>query len=123
MSFTFPDFLPTFNNSDVVEQKNLTVNLGDGYSQRLVFGLPANKRLININLTFTVNNGDANSITSFLDSRFDDQKSFVVTENFRSKVIPYKNVSPKFICTRRNRSNITNNLVSLRLTLQEVAEP
>ena len=49
--------------------------------------------------------------------------SFTVDDNFRSKVIPYKTTSPKFICTRRTRSNITNDLVSLRLTFQEVAEP
>ena len=123
MSFTFPNELPTFNNQDVVEQKNLEVNLGDGYKQRLVMGLPANKRLINLNLTFTLTVSRANIIHTFLDARFDDQKSFTVDDNFRSKVIPYKTTSPKFICTRRTRSNITNDLVSLRLTFQEVAVP
>lgn len=123
MTFTFPNALPTFSNQDVVEQKNLAINLGDGYGQRLVFGLPANKRLITLNLTFTLSVSSANILTTFLDARFDDQKSFIVNESFRSNVIPYKTTSPKFICTRRNRSNISNDLVSMRLTLQEVAEP
>ena len=41
---TFPSISPQYSTQEVVNQENITVKLGDGFEQRLVFGLPANKR-------------------------------------------------------------------------------
>ena len=44
---TFPSISPQYATQETVNQDNIVVKLGDGYQQRLVFGLPANKRLLN----------------------------------------------------------------------------
>ena len=50
---TFPNITPQYSTQETVEQKSIRIALGDGYEQRLVQGLPANKRLITLNLTFS----------------------------------------------------------------------
>ena len=51
---TFPSITPTYGTTQTVEQKGLVTKLGDGYEFRTVFGLPANKRLHVVNLTFNI---------------------------------------------------------------------
>ena len=53
---TFPAFSPAYSTQETVNQDNNVVELGDGFQQRLVFGLPANKRLISLNLVFNLTN-------------------------------------------------------------------
>ena len=60
---TFPSISPLYATQETVNQDNNVVKLGDGYQQRLVFGLPANKRLINLNLAFNISTTDADTIT------------------------------------------------------------
>ena len=43
---TFPSITPQYSTQETVNQDALRIKLGDGYEQRLVQGLPANKRLI-----------------------------------------------------------------------------
>ena len=120
---TFPNILPLYNSQEVVNQEALQIKLGDGYQQRLVFGLPENKRLLKVRLTFNVTTTQSKTINDFLNDRFDDQESFDVSANFRQKVFPDLTASPKFICTRRSRSRISNDRVTINLNLEEVAEP
>lgn len=112
---TFPSITPQYATQ---ETKNLDferIKLGDGREQRLVFGLPANKRLINLTLSFNISTTDADTIDTFLDERFDDQASFDFTP-------PHHSSALKFICTRRARTAILNNRVSMNLAFEEVAE-
>ena len=51
---TFPSITPAYGTTQTVEQKGLVTKLGDGYEFRTVFGLPANKRLHVVNLTFNI---------------------------------------------------------------------
>ena len=51
---TFPSITPQYSTQETVNQNSLRIKLGDGYEQRLVQGLPANKRLITLNQTFNV---------------------------------------------------------------------
>ena len=120
---TFPDILPLYNTQETTEQDALQIKLGDGYQQRLVFGLPANKRLLNIRLTFNVTTNQSKSINDFLNARFDDQASFDVSSTFRQKVFPDLTASPQFICTSRSRTTVSNNRVMINLVFNEVAEP
>ena len=76
---TFPSITPAYSTQETVNQDNNVIELGDGFQQRLVFGLPANKRLINLNLTFNITSTEADTIDTFLDARFDDQASFDFT--------------------------------------------
>ena len=113
---TFPSITPQYSTQENVTQDNVVVKLGDGFQQRLVFGLPANKRLINLNLTFNVSTTDATTIDTFLDARFDDQASFDFTP-------PHHSSALKFVCTRRTRTAVLSNRVVMNLAFEEVAEP
>tara|TARA_R100001129_G_scaffold68424_1_gene46687 strand:- start:724 stop:1071 length:348 start_codon:yes stop_codon:yes gene_type:complete len=113
---TFPSITPQYSTQETVNQENIVVKLGDGYQQRFVQGLPANKRLIILNLTFNVSTTDATTIDTFLDARFDDQANFDFTP-------PHHSSALKFICTRRSRTAILDNRVTMNLTFEEVAEP
>tara|TARA_R100000315_G_C5167824_1_gene96804 strand:- start:95 stop:442 length:348 start_codon:yes stop_codon:yes gene_type:complete len=113
---TFPSINPQYSTQETVNQNNQLVQLGDGFQQRLVFGLPANQRLINLNLTFNVTTSDASTIDTFLNERFDDQASFDFTP-------PHHSSALKFICTSRSRTAILSNRVIMNLSFQQVAEP
>ena len=113
---TFPSISPQYSTQETVNQDNQVVELGDGFQQRLVFGLPANKRLISLNLTFNVSTTDAATIDTFLDERFDDQASFDFTP-------PHHSTALKFVCTSRTRTAILSNRVIMNLRFQQVAEP
>ena len=112
---TFPSISPQYSTQETVNQENQVVELGDGFQQRLVFGLPANRRLITLNQTFNVSTTDASTINTFLDERFDDQASFDFTPAHHSSAL-------KFVCTGRSRTAILNNRVLMNLTFEEVAE-
>ena len=105
-------------NSQTFEtiQDNQVVELGDGFQQRLVFGLPANKRLHVVNLSFYIYETDADTIDTFLNARFDDQASFDYTMTGETS-------ARKFKCTRRSKSIPYLNRVNMNLTFEEVAEP
>ena len=120
---TFPDVLPTYSSVEDTDQKSQRVKFGDGYEQRLVFGLPTNKRLISLRMTFNVTTAVSKTINDFLNARFDDQASFDVSTSFRQNVLPDLSASPEFICTRRSRTLVTNGRVVMSLTFEEVKEP
>tara|TARA_B100000519_G_scaffold48332_1_gene38956 strand:- start:8884 stop:9252 length:369 start_codon:yes stop_codon:yes gene_type:complete len=120
---TFPDVLPTYSSVEDTDQKSQRVKFGDGYEQRLVFGLPTNKRLISLRMTFNVTTAVSKTINDFLNARFDDQASFDVSTTFRQNVLPDLSASPEFICTRRSRTLVTNGRVVMSLTFEEVKEP
>ena len=113
---TFPSISPQYSTQETVNQENQVVELGDGFQQRLVFGLPANRRLITLNQTFNVSTTDASTINTFLDERFDDQASFDYTP-------PHHSSALKFVCTSRTRTAILADRVIMNLTFKQVAEP
>ena len=113
---TFPSISPQFSTQETVDLVFERIKLGDGREQRLVFGLPANKRLIILTQTFNVSTTDAATIDTFLNARFDDQENFDYTP-------PHHSSALKFICTSRTRTAILSNRVIMNLSFQEVAEP
>ena len=113
---TFPSITPQYSSQETKQQDNLKIKLGDGREQRLVFGLPANRRLITLNQTFNVSTTDASTINTFLDERFDDQASFDYTP-------PHHSSALKFVCTSRTRTAILADRVIMNLTFKQVAEP
>ena len=112
---TFPSITPQYATQETKDLNFERIKLGDGREQRLVFGLPANKRLINLTLTFNVSTTDATTIDTFLDARFDDQQNFDFTP-------PHHSSALKFICTRRSRTAILNDRVIMNLAFEQVAE-
>ena len=113
---SFPSIKPLYATQETKKQENIVVKFGDGYQQRLVKGLPANKRLITLNLTFNVSTTDASTIDTFLDARFDDQASFTFTP-------PHHSSALNFVCTGRSRTAILAARVTMNLTFEQVAEP
>ena len=112
---TFPSIEPLYNTQETVKQDYKTVKLGDGYQQRIVEGLPANKRLITLQLKFDLSQTDADTINTFLNARFDDQDAFQYTIGGESSARNFK-------CTRRSASIPYNNRVTMKLTFEEVFE-
>tara|TARA_Y100000401_G_scaffold51537_1_gene40370 strand:- start:2670 stop:3017 length:348 start_codon:yes stop_codon:yes gene_type:complete len=113
---TFPSIKPLYSTQETVNQDSVVTELGDGFQKRLVFGLPANKRLISLNLTFNISKTDADTIDTFLNARFDDQASFDFTP-------PHHSTALKFICTSRTRTAILSDRATMNLSFQQVAEP
>ena len=113
---TFPSITPQYSTQETVNQDSLRIKLGDGYEQRFINGLPANKRLLTIQAKFELSQTDANTINTFLDARFDaGMEAFDYTPSNRSTI--------KVKCVRRSESIPYLNRVSLNLTLEQVAEP
>tara|TARA_R100001224_G_C4007321_1_gene144902 strand:- start:606 stop:953 length:348 start_codon:yes stop_codon:yes gene_type:complete len=112
---TFPSIKPLYGETQQIEQDNIVVKLGDGYEQRLVRGLAANKRYIVLSLVFNISQTDADTINTFLNARFDDQASFQYTIGGESSARNFK-------CTRRSSSLPINARVTMNLTFEEVFE-
>tara|TARA_R100001440_G_scaffold5498_3_gene11707 strand:- start:1107 stop:1454 length:348 start_codon:yes stop_codon:yes gene_type:complete len=113
---TFPSIKPAYGETQTIEQDNIVVKLGDGYEQRLVRGLAANKRYHQVSLVFNISQSDADTINTFLNARFDDQDAFQYTIGGESS-------ARNFICTRRSSSIPVNARVTMNLSFKEVFEP
>tara|TARA_A100001391_G_scaffold165344_1_gene125224 strand:- start:247 stop:594 length:348 start_codon:yes stop_codon:yes gene_type:complete len=113
---TFPSITPAYGETQTIEQDNIVVKLGDGYEQRLVRGLAANKRYHIVSLVFNISQTDADTINTFLNARFDDQAAFQYTIGGESS-------ARDFVCTSRSSSIPFNSRVSMNLTFKEVFEP
>ena len=120
---TFPDVLPAFSNVENVKQEVNRIKFGDGYEQRLVVGLPSNRRLINLRLVFNVSTAVSKTINDFLNDRFDDQAAFDVSTSFRQEVLPDLTASPLFICTLRSRTLVAKGRVTMNITFEETRRP
>ena len=115
---TFPSIEPLYGTQETVKQDYKTVRLGDGYQQRIIEGLPANKRLITLQLKFDLSQTDADTINTFLDARFDASE-----ESFEFTRLNNKYSGKKFICVRRTSTFPLLSRVKMNLTLEQVAEP
>ncbi len=114
---TFPSFNPSYNSSESIKQDYVDIKLGDGYQQRLIFGLPENKRLRSFSYKYTLSKTDANTLNTFLNARFDaSMESFTFTPVNETTAI-------KVICTGRRMTMPFNNRVNFTLNFEQVAEP
>ena len=91
---TFPSYKPTYSASKRSEPKTRVTRFGDGYEQRILFGLNQNPK--EWTLTFDVTDEDANVIEAFLDARAADSASFDWTP-------PDSNTSYKWVCQSWSR--------------------
>ena len=74
---TFPSITPTYTFTKNTSPNVRTVKFGDGFQQRLTFGINQNPKVFS--LEFKVSLADANVIESFLNSRAFDNESFDFT--------------------------------------------
>lgn len=91
---TFPAYKPVYSATKKSEPKTRRVKFGDGYEQRVLFGLSQNPK--EWSLTFDVIDDDADIIEAFLDARAADSASFDWTP-------PQSNTSYKWICLSWSR--------------------
>jgi phage-related protein len=109
----FPSIAPTFNAQKRSKPKLRTMQFGDGYQQRVSFGLNQNPKVWS--LLFMVNDTDAATIEDFLDARGEDGQSFDWTP-------PNETTSYKWVCPEWTTEVIGENFNSISTTFEEVYE-
>ena len=85
---TFPSITPTYGMRKTSKPKIRVTQLGDGYENRVLFGLPNHQAPKVYALTFNVSETESDVIEGFLRSRVADQASFTFTppaEGFSAK--------------------------------------
>ena len=108
---TTPDFGATKNS----EPKIRATKFGDGYEQRVTFGLNQNPK--RWDLTWTAKtNADADAIEAFFDARAADAASFDWTPLDES-------TSYKWVCETWTREHQYANINIIRATFRQVFEP
>lgn len=112
---TFPAITATYGAEKRSNSKVRSVQFGDGYSQRISFGLNQNPKEWSLtwnNITET----DADTIESFLDARAADGASFDWTP-------PDSATSYKWICYQWNKTIPYYNRATITATFTQVFEP
>ena len=111
---TFPSITPTYNAQKRSQPNVRTVRFGDGYEQRLTFGLNQNPKVWS--LTFEVSETDADTIETFLDARAIDNESFDWQP-------PGESTTYKWVCEDWSKSIPYLNRATIQATFREVFEP
>tara|TARA_B100000519_G_scaffold187405_1_gene184135 strand:+ start:2177 stop:2518 length:342 start_codon:yes stop_codon:yes gene_type:complete len=111
---TFPSIAPVYGTRKTNRPNIRVTQFGDGYQQRIQFGLNQNPKAFN--LTFNVSETESDTIETFLDARAEDQDSFTFTP-------PGESSSSKFICISWTKSMPYNNRAIINATFEEVFEP
>jgi len=108
----FPSINPTYGAQKTSQPKIRQVQMGDGYVQRLTFGL--NQDLKTWNLTFEVSETDADTIETFLEAR-GGSEYFTWTP-------PDETTSYKWICLNWSKTIPYLNRATIQATFQQVAD-
>lgn len=111
---TFPSIAPTFDAQKRSQPRIRTVQFGDGYEQRLKYGLNQNPK--EWALTFMVNDTDADTIETFLDARADDANAFDWTP-------PGEGSSYKWVCREWTRQLLSDGFNQINATFSQIFEP
>ena len=111
---TFPSINPTYGASKRSQPTVRNVQLGDGYSQRLRFGL--NTDLKTWSLKFEVSETDADTIETFLDARAQDQDAFDWSPPDETSTYRWK-------CPSWTKTLPYSNLATIQTTFIQVPEP
>lgn len=111
---TFPAIAPTYGAQKSSQPKIRQVQFGDGYQQRVTFGLNQNSK--KWSLTWEISETDADTIETFLDARAADGASFDWTP-------PDEATSYKWICYEWNKTIPYLNRATITATFTQVFEP
>lgn len=106
----FPSINPTYGAQKTSQPKVRQVQFGDGYVQRLTFGLNQDPKVWN--LTFEVSETDADTIETFLEARGG-------AESFNWSP-PDETSSYKWICLNWSKTIPYLNRATIQATFQEV---
>ena len=108
---TTPDFGASKKSEPVVRR----TRFGDGYEQRVTFGLNQNPKVWDLMWT-AKSNDDADAIEAFFDARAADSASFDWTPLNESS-------SYKWVCENWTREHQYANINIIRATFRQVFEP
>jgi len=111
---TFPSYNPTYSANKNSQPTVRTVQFGDGYQQRLTYGLNQNPK--EWRLSFNVSDDDADVIEAFLNARAADNASFDWTP-------PDTTTSYKWICPSWTRELFDFQRSKIDVTFRQVFEP
>ena len=109
---TFPSIDPTYGTRKNNSPKSRITQFGDGYQQRIQFGLNQDPKVFN--LTFNVSETDSDTIEAFLDARG-------ATESF--DYTPENDTARKFVCESWSKTIPYLNRATIQATFREVFEP
>lgn len=111
---TFPAITPTYGAQKSSRPSVRTVQFGDGYQQRLTYGINQNPKTWN--LTWEASETDADTIEAFLNARAADNASFDWTPLDEA-------TSYKWICQEWNKTIPYKNRATITATFTQVFEP
>ena len=112
---TFPSIAISYGASKDSEPKVRTVRFGDGYEQRLTFGLNQNPKTWTVSWNY-ITEADADTIEAFLDARAADAASFDWTP-------PDESTSYKWVCEAWSKTLDYPTRSSITATFRQVFEP
>ena len=113
---TFPSITPRYGAQKTSRPNVRTVQFGDGYQQRLLYGIPSHMNPKEWSLTWEVSETDADTIETFLNARAEDSASFDWTPLDET-------TSYKWICPEWSKTIPYNNRATISATFRQVFEP
>ena len=111
---TFPDYNPQYSATKRSQSNLRVTQFGDGYQQRTTFGLNQDPKVWN--LTFNVDDEDADEIETFLEARGKDGASFDWSP-------PDTITTFKWICRSFSREIFEFDRNRVTATFEQVFEP
>ena len=112
---TFPNIAPDYGLTKQSQPAVRKVQFGDGYEQRLRFGLNQNPKTWNITWN-NITNAEADTIEDFLNARALDYASFTWTP-------PDSNTAYQWVCEQWDKKMNTFNRNTITATFRQVFEP
>lgn len=113
---TFPNFAPLYGASKASKPVIRNVRFGDGYEQRITFGVPGHMNPKEWSLTFDVTDTEADTIETFLNERAADAASFDWSP-------PDTSATYKWVCESWQRRMHEFSRSQIDVTFREVFEP
>jgi len=113
---TFPSITPAYGAQKTSRPRTRTVQFGDGYQQRLLYGIPSHMNPKEWDLTWNVSETDSDTIETFLNARAEDSASFDWTPLDET-------TSYKWICPEWSKSIPYNNRATITARFIQVFEP
>jgi phage-related protein len=112
---TFPAINPTYGASKANQPIVRTVQFGDGYEQRLTYGLNQNPKVWTLTWQ-NITEANSDTIETFLDARADDNAAF-------DWAPPDEAVTYKWVCPQWDKTITYNGRATITATFREVFEP
>lgn len=114
---TFPDIAVSYGAQKSSAPRTRTVQFGDGYQQRLLYGIPGHMNPKEWQLSWeNITETDADTIETFLNARAEDSASFDWTP-------PDEATSYKWICQQWEKRIDYPTRVTINASFMQVFEP